>query len=88
MDAVPVDFPDVEVFSDFIDMLLRDVVCSAPDAVGWRRCGWRHDAVIVRAVNEGYDSTGVGRGAAVVFAARVLVGCGRKEGVSGGRGGM
>lgn len=76
MDAVSVDFPDVEVFLHFVDVLLRDVVCGAPDAVGWRRSGWRHDAVVVSAVDEGYDSTGVGGGAAVVFAARVLVGCG------------
>lgn len=34
LDAVAVDLADVEVFSDFLDVGGRDVVCCAPDFGG------------------------------------------------------
>ena len=34
LDAVAVDFADVEIFADFGDVLRGDVVCGAPDALG------------------------------------------------------
>lgn len=33
LDAVAVDFADVEILADFRDVLRGDVVCGAPDAL-------------------------------------------------------